>query len=88
MALQKDFVTDSGIELVNAYFKINTFSGDREQIHFTVGAYKDEQARLDGLPAAGVLEYIAPTPNGTDNLFKDLYVHLKTLVEFDDAQDI
>jgi hypothetical protein len=88
MALQKDFVTDSGIEIVNAYFKINTIAGDREKLHASIGVYKDAQARLDGKPPAGILEYVVDTPNSENNLFQDIYDHLKTLVEFDDAQDV
>lgn len=88
MALQKDFVTDSDIEIVDAYFRICTLNGDRDKLLIRIGVYKDEQARIDGKPPAGILEYMVDTPNSENNLFQDIYDYLKTLPEFDDALDV
>lgn len=88
MALQKDFVTESGFELKNAYYRVDTFHGDRNQVRLGIGVYVNEQMRREGKPAAGYLEYIIPTPNTSGNMFAEMYAYLKTLPEFDDAIDV
>lgn len=87
MAIQKDFQTDSGIDLTNAYFRIDTFRGDRERTFLGVGVYVSQQAREEGKPPAGWLEFTLPTPNTSSNMFADAYTWIKTQEGFDDAVD-
>jgi hypothetical protein len=87
MALQKNFTTESGIDLANAYFRIDTFRGDRNSVRLGVGVYVDKQKRDTGKPAVGSLEFILPTPNTSGNMFADAYAWLKTQEAFAEAAD-
>lgn len=88
MALQQNYTTASGIELVDAYHRIDTFRGDRNNVRLGIGVYVNQQAREDGKAAAGFIELALPTPNTSANMFADAYTWIKTQPGFESAQDV
>lgn len=87
MALTRQFTTPHGIDLPNAYFRIDGFRGDRNTVTISVSVYANAAAQNDGKPAIQALEFTLPTPNTSKNMFADAYNWLKTQDLFQVAQD-
>ena len=84
MALKKTVQTPFGIEIVDAYHRVEGVRIiDKDQIAFQVRSYKDNSNLPHFADAANGCNYIL---NGV-NPIKQAYVHLKTLPEFADATD-
>lgn len=83
MALQLTKTTKSGIEVKNAYIRVDQLSlSGKEDITFKVNSYKDKS-----LPAFEEDFYGCHYDINGENPIKQAYLHLKTLPEFSDATD-
>lgn len=88
MALQLPyFQTEHGVEVEEAYCRIDTFRGDRTTVRLGVGIYVSADARQANKPAITQLEFILPTPNTEANMFAAAYAWLKTQPQFAEAVD-
>ena len=83
MALQLTKTTKFGIEVKNAYIRVEQLSINvKENMHFVTKSYNDKE-----LPSFEENFYnISYNING-ENPIKQAYLHLKTLPEFADAVD-
>jgi len=88
MALKMSIAFDEGFTSANGYVKINRIRGDKDNIRFDTQVFYSKTARDAGKPslANGSYEITMPAATGND-LFVDLYNHLKTLPEFAGAVD-
>lgn len=90
MALQKKTTLKIGMEVENAYFRIEYIEGTKKEVTFCLAVYLDQQSCLDGR-AELESSYYTFTPIITEtslNHWKQAYEYLKTLEEFADAVDI
>lgn len=89
MALQKTIVLGNGLTVENAYIRIDTVSGYKEQITVSVNFYVSQEGFNGG---QGYLEqkFYSFVPNVSDtsaDFIKQGYEYLKTLEEFAGATD-
>jgi hypothetical protein len=83
MALQLTKTTQSGIEVKNAYIRVDQLSlSGKNNITFKVNSYKDKS-----LPAFEENFYGCAYDLNSENPIKQAYLHLKTLPEFAGAVD-
>lgn len=87
MALKKSISkTVSGFEgtlsVKDAYWKIVNVSGDKEQIDFVIQAFNGEQ-QVGGFASS----FTPSVENGSENFIRQAYIYLKTLPEFENAED-
>lgn len=83
MALQITKTTESGIEVKDAYLRVDQLSlSGKENITFKVNSYKNKE-----LPSFEENFYGCAYDLNGDNPIKQAYLHLKTLPEFTDAVD-
>lgn len=86
MALQNSLTLESGLELEEAYFKIDRFNGNRHAVSITIAVYLNGQARVDEKQPISSFEFVMDTP--TENMFAEVYSHMKTLPGFAEAVDV
>lgn len=83
MALQLTKTTKFGIEVKNAYIRVEQLSINvKENMHFVTKSYKDKE-----LPSFEENFYNISYDLNGENPIKQAYLHLKTLPEFVDAVD-
>jgi hypothetical protein len=83
MALSKTITTSHGFQAVDAYHRVEAVSiNSKNSFDFHVRSYKE----IDW-PFFGEKVISAPFNLNGDNPFKQAYLHLKTLPEFEDAVD-
>ena len=85
MALKKNYTVefcDKKIEFQNCYFKVSKIEGTKEKLIVSVDAMTEQ----NGKTITRVDYSIVPQMNN-DNFIKQAYLYLKTLPEFEDAQD-
>lgn len=75
---------DSAASLSNAYIKVDTVSGNKSTVEITVIIYSEKNEQK--LPAQAKKYTFAPSM-GNKNFIAQAYEHLKTLPEFDGAED-
>jgi hypothetical protein len=90
MALQKTVTLNNGLQVQNAYIRIDTVSGYKSNITISVNSYVSQQDFKDG---KGYLEqkfynFIPNVEDDSKNIFKQGYYYLKTLDEYKDSIDI
>lgn len=91
MALVTKFITASGIELPNAYFRVSFYSGDDFTLTATVEVYKDQESRNDENIEPVTTTNVDLIPDMTDegeNPKKQVYEHMKTLPKYENAIDV
>lgn len=81
---------NNGLEVYNAYYRLNSLSGDKDNIEFVMHGYASKSLRNEG---AGRIdeEYYSFTPDTSEdatNFIKQAYEYLKTLPEYADAIDV
>jgi|DEB0MinimDraft_10_1074344.scaffolds.fasta_scaffold20642_2 hypothetical protein len=86
MALQKTTQHNSGIEAVNAYWKIVSISGNKDSLLVQLNAYKDENSSSDGV--INSVEFSFQPELNTTNFIEQAYNQAKTMPEFADATDV
>lgn len=79
MGLQVTYTTDSGVLLSEAYVIIDSFSGDKFNISFTISIYASKMLKDMGRQPVERHNYTIPY---LGMLIDDLYDYIKTLPEF------
>lgn len=90
MALQDKILLDVGLQVDDAYIRIDTISGSKSSLDISVNTYVSKDTFLNG---AGYLQQkiIKFTPTveaGSANFIKQGYEHLKTLPEYANATNV
>jgi CRISPR/Cas system endoribonuclease Cas6 (RAMP superfamily) len=75
---------DSAASLNNAYIKVDTVSGNKSTVEITVIIYSEKNDQKTPVQAK---KYTFTTSMGNKNFIAQAYEHLKTLPEFDGAED-
>ncbi|MEK8128354.1 hypothetical protein WMW72_10610 [Paenibacillus filicis] len=90
MALQKKVLTDSGVEITQAYARIDTISGSKESVDITLNYYVSQLAVSEGKSylKQELYTFIPSVEDESDNFIKQGYEHLKALSEFEGAVDV
>ena len=84
MALKKNITTQHGIDVSNAYHRVEALTiKEKTSMRFHVRAY----ASVDK-PFVEEIVFDAPYNLGGDNPIKQAYEHIKTLDAFSDAEDV
>lgn len=88
MAIQKKIVFN-GLNVENAYIRIDTVSGYKGGIDISVNSYVSKEAfeNGDGYLKQQMFNFIPSVEEGSENFIKQGYDYLKTLPEFDNAVD-
>lgn len=89
MALLKDSTLESGIQVSQAYHRIDNVSGSKNLLFVQVNSYLSAEVFRNGKIALEVKHY-SFTPSTADdaqNFIKQAYEHLKTLTDFESAID-
>jgi hypothetical protein len=82
MALNKLARTSFGIELPNAYWRIENVSVTKTEMTFKMRVYNTPD-----LPAFGEEDHTAPYDIEGENPIKQAYLYLKSLPNFEQAKD-
>jgi hypothetical protein len=82
MAIQATINTSSGLSITDAYCKITEVSITKNSVTFTLQVFADKTKTF-------VIENVFTAPYDLDgpNPIKQAYEHLKTLPEFEGAED-
>jgi hypothetical protein len=90
MALQKTFISVHGIEIPNAYIRIDEQSGRVESINIRVRFYVSKELCDQNYPwiEEKLYSFVPDVSEGAPNNIKQGYEYLKTLPEFAGAIDI
>ena len=88
MALQISTSTDYGVTATEGYVKISRFRGDKDNISVIVETFYNNTARTNGDQPLKVDLYETTTPTSNTAIMTYLYNYLKTLGEFEGAQDV
>lgn len=90
MALSKTITTSHGLEIPNAYIRVDRLGGNKNNLDIKVSVYVSDQTQNEGYPWVEQYTYsFAPSvETGAENFVKQAYLYLKTLPEFSDAVDI
>ncbi|MCM3110690.1 hypothetical protein [Lederbergia lenta] len=90
MGLLKDIRTDSGILVRDAYFRVDTISCNKDICNISLLSYINRNAFLQGKSFV-TTESHTFSPDltaGAPNLFQQAYDYLKTIEDFEDAEDV
>jgi len=86
MALKISISTSNvGVPFTEAYARINSFHGDKNQCQYHVSVSANADARQANAQEVASHAFYCATPTG--NLMEGLYADLKNQVGFEDAQD-
>lgn len=93
MALQKTITSTAGLEVQNAYIKINEYScGEENIVNARIRAYVSRELEQQGAShLEGTEEIITLTADYSDdaiNTKKQIYEYMKTLEKYTDAIDV
>lgn len=90
MGLLQDIILPSGIDVKNAYFRVENFGGNNESIDVTITAYLDRQAFLTNKSSLIEKSYVIPHDINDDalNIVRQVYAYLKEKEGFQDAVDV
>lgn len=93
MALQKDYyIARFEVTKSNCYWKIdvnNGITGGKNLIRGRLFCYKDQATASTNSGEYTAFDFeFTPDLESADNFIKQAYLHLKTLPEFSDAQDV
>lgn len=89
MALSKTTTTSTGIDVTNAYIRVDTVAGYKGRIDTSVNYYVSKQEFIDGkgYVQQQMFAFVPDIADGSANFIAQAYEHLKTLPEFADAID-
>lgn len=93
MALQQNATSTTGLEIENAYFKIDEYSCDKNNmVKARIRAYVSKKLADSGAaPIEGIddsLSFVANYEDNAENTKKQIYEHAKTLDKYADAIDV
>jgi hypothetical protein len=85
MALQSTITTDSGITVENAYSRVEKVKlTSKKSIAFELGSYVSQESTS----AFNSKGYLAKYDLSGDNPIRQAYLYLKTLPEYENADDV
>ncbi|NOU63184.1 hypothetical protein GC096_03875 [Paenibacillus sp. LMG 31461] len=89
MAILRAVETESGVMVENAYARIDTISGSKNQIAITLNYYLSQSHYTDGKSYVHqeVYSYEPEVEGESDNFIKQGYEHIKSLSGFSKAID-
>ncbi|OMF98180.1 hypothetical protein [Paenibacillus sp. FSL R7-0337] len=89
MALVMAITTEHGIELPEAYARIDEQSGNKVEVTMRLRFYASKASAQEGKAwiEEKVISYTPSVDDGADNFIKQGYEYLKTLVEYVAAVD-
>lgn len=90
MALQLEVETTIGVTAEKAYIRIDTLFGSKQALILNVKSYFSQETYESGKEPFESKDYsFTPSVNdGSSNFIKQGYEHLKTLTEFENADDV
>ena len=77
-------VIERDYSIGNAYIKILTLQGSKENINIYVGVFSEDKTQCI---KANNYSFVPSVVNDSDNFIKQGYEYLKTLPEFEDTKD-
>lgn len=84
MALICDIELENGLSVPDAYLRIVSFSGTETEVSFVLNAYLNKDALEEGRPPVASFGYNTNFDKDR-NLFRQMYEHLRTLPEYENA---
>jgi len=89
MALQKDIELGNGLNVSGAYFRIDTISGNKDNIQINLNSYVNKEAFQESKSylEQQIYLFIPSVSDGAENFIKQGYGYLKTLDEYMNAID-
>lgn len=90
MALQLSIITEEGIVLNNAYFRVMSYSGDMNQVNVLLVAHANQQARIDDKKEVERRFLTLSTPSGDigSDMVAWCYNQIKLLPDYSSAIDV
>lgn len=90
MALQKSLSTNHGIELGNAYIRIDELSGNKNNVNLRVRTYASIEKCQSGCEwiQERIHDFTPTIEDGAPNFLKQGYEHIKTLPEYVNTIDV
>ncbi|MFB1098181.1 hypothetical protein [Terribacillus sp. JSM ZJ617] len=90
MALQQTITLDNGLQVPNAYIRISTLEGNKEQLTIKVMSYVSRQGYLDGVMYVLVQTFTfkPSVAIGSENFIRQGYEYIKKLPEFEKSSDV
>lgn len=90
MALSKNIILQNGLEVENAYIRIDTVNGYKGSLSISVNSYISQEAFQNGQPylEQNIYHFVPSVEDNAPNFIKQGYEFLKTLDEYEDAIDI
>jgi hypothetical protein len=90
MALKKGIQLQNGLNIENAYLRIDRVSGNKQYLDIWVNAYISIEAYQQGKDTLQTFPYKLESPQVDDdspNFIKQGYEYIKTLPEYAEAED-
>lgn len=90
MALQKDIKLKNGLNIDEAYIRIDTVSGYKGSLDIGVNSYVSQRIFVDGQEylEQKIYNFEPSVDDNADNFIKQGYEYLKKLPEYEGAIDI
>jgi hypothetical protein len=88
MAIRLPYTVDStGLSLPDAYVRVTSYHGDKQQVIYSAEIYTDKAARQAGKEPLASNQYRAQLSDLTGAWFPSLYTDIKARPEFAGAVD-
>lgn len=89
MALQQTIVNKSGITITDAYRRVYSLGGSKDQLTVTVKSYVDKNAFANNLQEVqeDAFCFVPSVADGASDFYTQAYEYLKNLPEFSGAID-
>lgn len=80
----------NGLSIEQAYFRIDTVTGNKESVQFSLLSYVSRDFFLEGKANLDVEyhEFVPDVSDNAPNLFRQAYAYLKAFENFADAVDV
>lgn len=90
MGLIKSITLNSGLEVNDAYFRIDSLHSDQVSCDITITAYISREAYLGGKAflSAERHDFKPETDDDAPNIFRQAYAYLKSVDDYRDAEDV
>lgn len=90
MAIEQMKKLDIGLELPNAYIRIDTINGYKGGLTLSVNTYVSRESFKNGSSFLDQksIEFIPSVEEGSENFIKQGYEYLKTMVEYENAKNV
>ncbi|WP_144597473.1 MULTISPECIES: hypothetical protein [Bacillus] len=90
MGIALNKMLNNGLSLNNVYARVDSIFGSKLGVDFSVNYYVSREAFLSGKPylQQEMYKFVPSIAIGSENIFKQAYMHMKTLEEFKNALDV